>query len=405
MRRCSNCNTKLKRGSIYCPGCGIPAVLEAKDEITKEDTARCKSRKGLLLATLGVLLGLIIITCIYLFQPFSKNTRAIAKAEQSVVKIFCYDYNGQESATGSGFIAFNDITVVTNYHVMESAYTCKILTYNDITCDVESVLCYSEEYDIAILKLSAPAGLRPLEMGESKNINKGEPVVAIGSPLGIMNTVSQGILSGRIKEDSMEVLQFTAAISSGSSGGALFDDNGRVIGITYASYVSGQNLNLAVPVELLIDVYGLRGKEQDVSTIYLEKYPYMPYLKLYNDVPEVTIDELKLNPGKYAGKTIKITAYLSSSSKSDVGHHYISEADYVSNLYRQDTSTDSYDFETHPYIRIIENECIKEKGLKSGDIVTVIGEFRYKEKGSKLVDWLDSVLYWNYGTISAKIMY
>ena len=244
--------------------------------------------------------------------PFSQDTAAIEAADASVVKLYCYDYEGELAATGSGFVAFDGKTIVTNYHVMTSAYTCKISTNQDISYDVANILCYSKEQDIAILELVKDTGLQPLTLGDSSIIKKGETVVAIGSPLGIKNTVSNGILSGRLMEDNMDVLQFTAPISSGSSGGALFDDNGNVIGITYASYIDGQNLNLAIPIELANELYDSRGEAKTVSAICLEEYPYIKVLSQFKNVPEITIDQLLANPMKYDGKTVKLYGYLSS---------------------------------------------------------------------------------------------
>lgn len=244
--------------------------------------------------------------------PFSQDTAAIEAADASVVTLFCYDYEGELAATGSGFVAFNGKTIITNYHVMTSAYTCKISTNQDISYEVSHILCYSKEKDIAILELFRDTGLEPLTLGDSSIIKKGETVVAIGSPLGIKNTVSSGILSGRLMKDNMDVLQFTAPISSGSSGGALFDDNGNVIGITYASYVDGQNLNLAIPIELANDLYNSKGATKTVSAICKEEYPYIEKLNLYKDIPEITIDQLLANPVKYDGKIVKLYGYLSS---------------------------------------------------------------------------------------------
>jgi hypothetical protein len=155
---------------------------------------------------------------------------------------------------------------------MTSAYTCKISTNQDISYEVSKILCYSKEQDIAILQLAKDTGLQPLTLGDSSIIKKGETVVAIGSPLGIKNTVSTGVLSGRLMEDGMDVLQFTAPISSGSSGGALFDNNGNVIGITYASYIDGQNLNLAIPIELAENLYSSEGSAISLDEFYHSRY-------------------------------------------------------------------------------------------------------------------------------------
>ena len=271
---------------------------------------------GVAVACIAVIAAVLILFSQGVFkakpQPFSEDTAAIEAADASVVTIFCYDHNGELAATGSGFIAFDGKTVVTNYHVMTSAYTCKISTNQDISYEVSKIMRYSEDQDIAILILSEDTGLTPLPLGDSTTVKKGETVVAIGSPLGIKNTVSTGVLSGRLMEDNMDVLQFTAPISSGSSGGALFDDHGNVIGITYATIIDGQNLNLAIPIELATILHARREQPQNVSHIYLEEHPYVTKLEQYKGIPEITIDELLKNPKVYDSKTVKVYGYVSS---------------------------------------------------------------------------------------------
>ena len=293
----------------------IASPVEQPKQEQSPVVAPVKKRKktGWIIGAAVVLITLVI-GVLFLFRstPFSENASAIETADASVVTIFCYDYEGELAATGSGFVAFDGKTIITNYHVMTSAYTCKISTNQDISYDVSGICCSSEEQDIAILELAEDTNLTPLSMGDSKAIKKGETVVAIGSPLGIKNTVSTGVLSGRLMENNMDVLQFTAPISSGSSGGALFDNNGNVIGITYASYIDGQNLNLAIPIEIADSLYRNRGSTKKVSVIYTRSRPYVPHLEKYKGISEITIDELLANPEKYYGQTIKVYGYLSS---------------------------------------------------------------------------------------------
>lgn len=322
--------------------------------------------------------------------PFSQDTAAIEKADASVVTVFCYDYEGELAATGSGFIAFDGKTVVTNYHVMTSAYTCKISTNQDISYEAEHILAYSKEQDIAILELIEDTELEPLNLGDSKAIKKGEPVVAIGSPLGIKNTVSTGVLSGRLMEDNMDVLQFTAPISSGSSGGALFDDNGNVIGITYASYVDGQNLNLAIPVELINVLHESKKGMYNVETIFLEENPLDAYLLNNRTIQEVTISDLKANPEQYDNKVIRLTAHVSSlqlgaAEDSIILSMYVSEEKNVSLDYDLDDSRfmyHKYEFADLPCIRCYMQNCNGVYGVvNEGNLVVIFGEFSYIGSG------------------------
>ena len=104
------------------------------------------------------------------------------------------------------------------------------------------------QLDLAVIRIERNLTPLPIYNGRTKLV-RGQKVVAIGSPLGLFNSVSDGIISGfrRIKE--VDMIQFTAPISHGSSGGAVLNMNGEVIGISTAGIDSGQNINLAVDYE------------------------------------------------------------------------------------------------------------------------------------------------------------
>ena len=179
---------------------------------------------------------------------FHEDSDAIAEAAESVLLLTCYDKKGNTTATGSGFLAIEDGIILTNYHVIDGVDSIMASTEDGIFFVIDDTLCYDIEQDIAILKTNAKTRLPLLILGDSDNIKKGSKVVAIGSPLGLLNIVSEGIYSGIFVDDNTRRILFSASISSGSSGGALFDENGKVIGITCATYTEGQNLNLAVPI-------------------------------------------------------------------------------------------------------------------------------------------------------------
>ncbi len=185
---------------------------------------------------------------------FDDSPDAMNKASESVLTIEVYDKAEELIATGSGFIVFDDSVVATNFHVIDGASSIKVIDGDGKSCRVKHILAYDEGNDIALLEIISGKGYKPLTYSNNKVV-KGEKVVAIGSPLGITNTISTGIVSGYIKEDGIEYIQFTAPISSGSSGGALFNQQGEVIGITSASYEAGQNMNLAIPIARIMDLY------------------------------------------------------------------------------------------------------------------------------------------------------
>ena len=213
---------------------------------------------------------------------FSDDPNAIAVASLSVVKLNCYDDEGTLICTGSGCILFEKDVIVTNYHVIEEfPHRIEVQTEKGYSFDIVGGVGADKEKDIAILYFShrsAPVKMTPLNIGE-KSLQKGEKVVAIGSPLGLMNTVSAGVFSGNSNESGSTMLQFTASISSGSSGGALFNDDGEIIGITSASYVAGQNLNLAIPIKRVVNLYEKTHLTRSALNTFYQTLPGYEYPK------------------------------------------------------------------------------------------------------------------------------
>jgi S1-C subfamily serine protease len=213
----------------------------------------------------------------------------IAKFVDRVVYIEVTGYeNGKPfAASGSGFIISSDGKIVTNYHVIDGA-TSGTVTLNDKTkFDILSVLGYSktDDKDLAILKINA-SNLPVCSIGDSSNVQVGESVVAIGSPLGLQNSVSNGIVN---KIWDSGIIQTTAPISHGSSGGPLFNTYGQVIGVTEASYPNGENLNLAVPINWL--------KTLDTSlNLTLEQV----YQKEYGSVPSLLPAPTLISPANHS---------------------------------------------------------------------------------------------------------
>ena len=158
-----------------------------------------------------------------------------------------------ESA-GSGFF-IGDGLIATNYHVIERATngTAKLVGAEQ-AYDIEGYIAIDKDRDLAILKvahLNAP----PLRLGDSDRLQVAERVYAVGNPRGLEGTVSEGIVSN-IQSDgnptiSGKVIQMTAPISQGSSGGAVLNSRGEVIGIAASVRSDGQNLNFAIPVNYL----------------------------------------------------------------------------------------------------------------------------------------------------------
>jgi len=173
-------------------------------------------------------------------------TRETIKA---VVLVVASDKTGAEIRQGSGFLIAKDGKVITNYHVIERAQTVVIKFSNGAFYFIEGLLAADKEKDIAVLKASGK-DFPVVHLGNSEGVQVGEEVIAIGSPLALEATVSNGIISAirESEEENRKIFQTTAPISSGSSGGPLLNLNGEVIGITTFQLARGQNLNFAIPI-------------------------------------------------------------------------------------------------------------------------------------------------------------
>jgi len=171
-----------------------------------------------------------------------------AKVGPSVVFITAMDANGKPVTTGSGVIASADGKIITNYHAIRGAGSVAVKTKDGQTFNCTSLGGYNEERDIAIL-LTGAAGLIPASLGDSDMIATGEKILTIGCPRMLENTVSDGLISNKSRgTGNSRVIQISAPIDHGSSGGALVDMKGRVIGITKSGVDNAQNLNFAIPI-------------------------------------------------------------------------------------------------------------------------------------------------------------
>ena len=151
-------------------------------------------------------------------------------------------------AQGSGFFVDRTGKLVTNFHVIEAAASAVVKSSMGAFYPVKGVLGIDKEHDLAVLKV-AGSDFTFLPLGDSDVVQLGDKVVAIGSPLGLEDTISDGLISGIRDLGKYTVFQTTAAISPGSSGGVLLNSKGEVVGITSFQLTSGQNLNFAIPVK------------------------------------------------------------------------------------------------------------------------------------------------------------
>lgn len=169
-----------------------------------------------------------------------------AKCAPAVFYIDCYALNGTPFRSGSGFFLSADGLAVTNFHVAANCSRLVITTIDGKTYSDVRVLDSDGENDLALLKV-AGSNFPYLELADSSRVVQGQKAYAIGSPLGLTNTMSEGIISNpRRTLHGTEYIQISVPIAPGSSGGALLNEEGKAIGVTSAIFQTG-DLNLAIP--------------------------------------------------------------------------------------------------------------------------------------------------------------
>ncbi len=222
-----------------------------------------------------LILTFLIILCPSL--SFAEADKIFKENNKAVVVVVTFDKEGNPLMQGSGFIVRPDGAIVTNYHVISNASDIKIKAGEKVL-DVEGFIHTDKENDIVILKVKGK-NLPTVKIGDIEKVGIGEKVYVISSPEGLENTISDGILSGiRDITEIRKMLQITAPISSGSSGGAVFNKNGEVIGVATFLLKEAQNLNFAMPVNLLkgkIDTKKIIAVKDSEIEDYEKKVEYL----------------------------------------------------------------------------------------------------------------------------------
>ncbi|MFZ5897286.1 MAG: S1C family serine protease [Myxococcota bacterium] len=175
-------------------------------------------------------------------QPLSVADIA-ARSTKAIVSVH------SNHSLGTGFIVRDDGWIATNFHVAAVPDELWVLLSDGRRFPIIEVVNASRRHDLAILRIDAKA-LPTLTLGDSDRVRPGDAVVAIGHPLGLEDTVSNGLVSAvRHVDTDFDVLQISAPIAPGSSGGPLFNERGEVIGVAAAIMRGGQNLNFGLPVK------------------------------------------------------------------------------------------------------------------------------------------------------------
>lgn len=213
-------------------------------------------------------------------EVYAANVYSTVGITTSVTTNF-WGYQTTSAASGSGFIYSADGYILTNYHVVEDSDSITVALYDGSNYQAK-LIGYDAGNDVAVLKIDAE-NLSPVILGDSTNLNVGDPVVAIGNPLGELTfSLTSGSVSAIDRNITMSngtmmnLLQTDCAINSGNSGGALFNLYGEVIGITNAKYSSNSgteasidNIGFAIPINNIRSIVDSIIEKGYVSKAYI----------------------------------------------------------------------------------------------------------------------------------------
>jgi|GEM_PF-5184891 len=213
---------------------------------------RMKAYKNLTLLLLIPLFSLSGILAEELNLP-----KIAEKAKSATVSLFAYGDKGELISTGSGFLVNDGALIATNLHVVKGASNIKWKGLNKELTECKGVAAYSEDSDLALLATGMVKSSALILSNSTPVI--GEHIAVFGSPRGFDGSLSDGIVSAiRKEQDGKEHIQITAAISPGSSGSPVLNNDAQVVGIATLQFKDAQTLNFAVPssqLDLLINTW------------------------------------------------------------------------------------------------------------------------------------------------------
>jgi S1-C subfamily serine protease len=173
------------------------------------------------------------------------------KCAEAVFYLERFNESGDLIGIGSGFFITRDGLAVTNHHVIAGASAVLITTADGKKYNVTGVCGYDKNADLAILQVDG-TDFSYLTLADSDRLDIGTPLYTIGSPLGLINTLSTGIVSSGVRDlEGSAFIQYSAPISSGSGGGPVLNTMGQVVGVSCLTIQNGQTLNFAVPSNLI----------------------------------------------------------------------------------------------------------------------------------------------------------
>lgn len=252
--------------------------------------------------------------------------------EKSVGEVITYDKDGNSLALGTCFVYSSDGVVITNYHVIDGAYSAEV-TIGTKTYDVKQVLAYDVTIDIAVLRVNGK-NLRKANICTETH-KAGAKVYALGSSQGLTLTFSQGMITHSNREiEGVVYTQHDASISSGNSGGPLINEYGEVIGINTWTLLESQNLNFAINVSELENL--------DYSNPMTLEQVYNKELTAFDELCMYTLTNGEcLEDGDY---WVDLYAYSTSEHEHGVAMYYSVSYDEMVFVYYIDEGVNWFSF-------------------------------------------------------------
>ena len=245
----------------------------------------------------------LLLLCVVTVATAQTPQQIAQKAFRSTVLLVMEDANGQPLSLGSGFFV-GDGQIATNLHVVEgSTRGYAKLVGQETKFNIEGYTAIDEKRDLIILKVTT-FGAQDISLGNSDLAQVGETVYAVGNPRGLEGTFSDGIISSIRPVGNDKLIQITAPLSPGSSGGPVLNRRGEVIGVSVLTIRDGQNLNFAIPSNylknLLTKVGYAKSLSQAIST--KEESSLLAGIGDQKGLKGVTAGKLTWRAGPY-GKT------------------------------------------------------------------------------------------------------
>ncbi len=323
---------------------------------------------------------LLIIIIIFLLSSSKifASTDVVNKVFPATVLITAEDKNGQPQSLGSGFLITPNI-IATNFHVIENSYSGYVKFVNkDEIYEIDGVVGYDSSYDLALIKIRNNDGT-PLPL-KSPTVDIGQKVFAIGNPLGLEGTISDGIVSGLREIGDFSVLQISAPISPGNSGGPVVNEIGEVIGVATFTFSEGQNINFAVPIKFVKELLDNQTTEVTLSSLVNINTSYEK--KKSTDYDGVNLTQMSFKDTRYSNRD-EIKFSIKNNLRKDVCKIQVIVIFY-------DGDEEPFDYINHNY-----GGCIKSK-LASRTTISINEDLqnylRYDTQVLAFEDWTRNIL-------------